>query len=269
MPELRVNGVWIYYEEQGTGDPIVCLHGSGSSAAFWTDAANVLATRGRTVIYDRRGFFRSERPEPYATNVHEQADDAAALIDALGASPAIVIGRSYGGAVAIDLALRYPERVRALALLEGDAPSLSVEATAWLQGLADEVFAAAEVDERTVAETVIVAVAGEQAWLTLPEEARDIFTANGPAIVAELRGGFPEVDVEHLATIDRPTLLVAATESLQPGYAEVTARMAAAMPSARVAWVEGGHLIDPAHPVVLDFLDDVPRAEVATAYFTP
>jgi esterase len=257
VPELTVNGVSLYYEDHGTGDPIVCLHGTGSSAAFWIDAARVLATRGRVIVYDRRGFSRSERPEPYATNVHEQADDAAGLIGALDAAPAVVIGRSYGGAVAIDLALRYPDRIRALALLEGDAPSLSAEATAWLDALAQDVYAAEERDEASVAETVIAAVAGGEAWSSLPEEARDIFTANGPAIVAELRGGFPEVDVEQLATIDRPTLLVAATESLQPGYGEVTGRMAEAMPSASVAWVEGGHLIDPAHPVVLDFLDDV------------
>jgi esterase len=257
VPELTVNGVSLYYEEHGAGEPIVCLHGSGSSAAFWTDAAHVLATRGRVIVYDRRGFSRSERPEPYATNVHEQADDAAALIEALDATAAIVIGRSYGGAVAIDLTLRYPDRVRALALLEGDAPSLSADAAEWLEALAQEAYAAAERDESSVAETVIAAVAGEDAWSSLPEEARDIFTANGPAIVAELRGGFPEVGVEQLATIDRPTLLVAATESLQPGYGEVTSRMAEAMPSARVEWVEGGHLIDPAHPVVLAFLDEV------------
>jgi pimeloyl-ACP methyl ester carboxylesterase len=66
-----------------------------------------MATRGRTIVYDRRGHFRSERPAPYVTNVHEQSDDAAALIDALAAAPAIVIGRSYGGAIALDLALRY------------------------------------------------------------------------------------------------------------------------------------------------------------------
>jgi esterase len=50
--------------------------------------------------------------------VAEQADDAAGLLDALAALPAVVIGRSYGGAVAIDLALRNPDRVRALVLLE-------------------------------------------------------------------------------------------------------------------------------------------------------
>ena len=78
------------------------------------------------------GSYRSERPEPYVTDVHEHADDAAALLDALAAAPAVVIGRSYGGATAIDLALRYPRHVRALVLLEGDAPSLSETAAEWL-----------------------------------------------------------------------------------------------------------------------------------------
>ena len=125
MSEVRVNGVSLYYEEHGAGEPIVGLHGAGSSAAMWIEAAPELAKRGRTILYDRRGSFRSERPEAYATNVHEQADDAAALIDALAAAPAILIGRSYGGAIAVDLTLRYPDRVRALVLLEGDVPLVS------------------------------------------------------------------------------------------------------------------------------------------------
>ena len=74
------------------------------------------------IAYDRRGCARSERPEPYErTSIAEHADDAAALLDALAAAPAVVIGRSYGATVATDLALRHPDRVRALVLLEGDA----------------------------------------------------------------------------------------------------------------------------------------------------
>ena len=122
---VRVNGVSLYYEEHGVGEPIVCIHGTSSSAAVWGDALEQLAKHGRTIAYDRRGCFRSERPEPYVTNVHQHADDAAALIEALGAAPAIVIGRSYGGETAIDLALRYPDRVRALALLEAAVLSMS------------------------------------------------------------------------------------------------------------------------------------------------
>jgi esterase len=257
VPEVRANGVSLYYEEHGTGEPILCIHGGGSSAAVWVDAAAELGTRGRTIVYDRRGSFRSERPEPYVTDVHQQADDAAALIDALAAAPAIVIGRSYGGTIAIDLALRYPDRVRALALLEGDAPSLSEDATRWLADLERRVLAAAKADIGTVTETVFRAVAGDAAWEGLPEAAKQMFAANGPAVVAELRGGFPDFTTEQLATIEQTTLLVIAEGSLQPGYAEVTSRMAAAMPSARVESIEGGHLINPADPVVLAFVDEV------------
>jgi pimeloyl-ACP methyl ester carboxylesterase len=257
VPEARVNGVSLYYEERGAGDAIVGLHGAGSSAVLWEDAAGELARRGRTILYDRRGHFRSERPEPYVTNVHEQADDAAALIDALAAVPAIVIGRSYGGAVAVDLALRYPGHVRALALLEGDAASFSESATRWIADLTERLLTVAEVDMSAVAETTIAAVAGAGAWQRLPEPVRELLTGNGPAIVAEVRGGFPDLTAEQLATIDQPTLLVAAKDSLQPGFPEVTSAMAAAMPSARVEWVEGGHLVNPAHPVVLGFVDEV------------
>ena len=189
--------------------------------------------------------------------MHEQADDGAALVGALGAAPAIVIGRTYGGAVAIDLALRYPDRVRALVLLEGDAPSFSEEATRWIADVTDEVLAAAEKDMSTVGQTVIEAVAGPGVWETLPVSLRELLTDNGPALVAEVRSGYPELTAEQLATIDQPALLVAAEESLQPGFEEVTSAMAAAMPSARVEWVKGGHLIDPAHPSVLAFVDEV------------
>lgn len=257
MPEVRVNGISLYYEEHGSGEAILGIHGSLSSAAFWTEAARTLAAYGRTIVYDRRGCARSERPDPYATNVHEQADDAAALIDALDAAPAIVIGRSYGGAVALDLALRYPDRVRALVQLEGDGGlTLSDTAMRELAELSGHVFAAAEDDIDSVARAVVHDVMGDGAWEELPESMREIFTANGPAIVAELSAGYPDVTVEQLAQVAQPTLLVAARGS-RFDYAEVTSIAAAAMPSARVEWVDGGHMVDPADPVVRRFVDEV------------
>lgn len=256
MPENRFNGVSLYYEEHGAGEPILCIHGTGSSAAFWVDATHELARHGRTIVYDRRGFARSECPEPFVTNVHQHTDDAAALIDALGAAPAIVIGRSYGGNVALDLALRYPDRVRALALLEGGPETLSESAMQWVADLEQELFAAAEEDITTVAETLIRGVAGDGAWEGFPEQARQIFTDNGPAIVAELRGGILDVSVEQLGSIAQPTLLVAGKDSL-PAFSEVTTVMAEAMPRAKVEWIEGGHIINPAHPAVLGFVDEV------------
>ena len=256
MSEIQVNGATLYFEEHGTGAPIVCIHGTGSSSVLWHDAAVVLATRGRTITYDRRGFSRSGRPEPFVTNVAQHADDAAALLDALAATPAIVIGRSQGGEIAVDLALRYPDRVRALALLEGGGMALSEAFVEWEAKLARRVEAAAEIDVGTVAETMFRAVLGDAGWEGLPASVRQIFVANGPAILAEFRGGSLDVDAEQLAAIERPTLLVAAKSS-PPEFADVIRVVAEAIPAARVEWVEGDHLIDPAHPVVLAFVDEV------------
>jgi esterase len=256
VAEVRVNGVSLYYEEHGAGEPILCIHGTGSSAAVWGDAVARLATRGRTIAYDRRGFSRSERPEPFVTDVRQHADDAAALLDALAAAPAIVIGRSQGGEIAVDLALGYPDSVRALALLEGGGLSLGEGARRWLAELDEQVFAAAEADMDSVGRTMLASVLGPGGWEELPEPVRRMFTDNGPAIVAEHRGGLLDVRPEELGRIGRPTLLVAARDS-PPVLAEATRLLAEAMPSARVEWVEGGHLIDPAHPAVLAFVDEV------------
>jgi esterase len=262
MSQISVNGVSIYYEEHGAGEPILCIHGTGSSAALWTDAAADLATRGRAIVYDRRGFARSGRPEPYVPDVRQHADDAAALLDALGAVPAIVIGRSFGGEIAVDLARRYPDRVRALALLEGGGFSLSESFRAWSDELDKQILEAAETDMSSVGEVMLRSVVGDAGWDGVPEPVRRIFSANGPAIAAEHRGGLLDVSLEQLGTIGQLTLLVAGKDS-PPAFADVTRIVARAIPAARVEWVEGGHLIDPAHPVVLAFVDEVLASAVA------
>jgi pimeloyl-ACP methyl ester carboxylesterase len=220
---------------------------------FWEGAAQTLAGHGRAIIYDRRGCSRSERPDPYeATTVGEHADDALELLSALGAEPAVLIGRSYGGTVALDLALRHPESVRAVALLEAGPMGLSPEYDAWFVALAARLEdVVAERGVEGVGETVLREVLG--AWEELPEVYRDVFTNNGPALLAEIRGGERLTDMAGLGELRTPTLIVAAAdspESLQHG----TDGLVQALPEAQVARVGGGHAIDPAGPEVLAFV---------------
>jgi pimeloyl-ACP methyl ester carboxylesterase len=168
----------------------------------------------------------------------------------------VVIGRSQGGEIAVDLALRYPERVRALALLEGGGFSLSDAFRRWEAELLEHVNAAAEADVSTVGETMFRLVLGDDGWGAMPDPLKQVFIAKSPAILAEERGGVLAVSADELGTIAQPTLLVGAKDSL-PEFVEVTNLMAEAMPQAKVEWVEGGHLINPAHPSVLEFVDDV------------
>lgn len=257
MADVHANGVRLYYEEHGEGDAIVCIHGTSSSALVWGDAVGELARLGRVIAYDRRGCTRSERPEPYErTTVAEHAEDASGLIDELEAAPAIVIGRSYGGEVALELALRHPEQVRALALLEPAALGFSAEADEWGEGIRDRMHAVAERDGvDAVAEAFLREVAGD-AWDSFPDAARRMFTDNGPAILAEIEGGDLEADAETLARIEQPTLLVAASGS-PPVFREVAEAIARAIPKARTATVAGSHLINPADPAVVAFVEEV------------
>ena len=260
MPGVRVNGIQLYYEEHGEGAPVACIHGAGSSALVWADAVEKLARLGRVIAYDRRGCARSERPDAYVrTSVAEHADDAAALLDALRAVPAVVIGRSYGGTVAADLALRYPDHVRALVLLEPDASrELAPAAAEWADALAGRLRGVASregVD--AVAEALITEVAGGDAWRSFPEEVRHMLRGNGPAVLAELTGRWwLEADAATLATIEQPALVVVAADS-PPAFHQAPEALAEALPNARLANVDGGHLIDPASPQVIAFVEEV------------
>ena len=255
MGRLLINGASLYVTEYSQGPAILGIHGTGSSAMLWEGAVAELSRRGRLILFDRRGCGRSERPKPYRfTSVGEHADDAASLLTALDAAPAIVIGRSYGGEVAVDLALRHPQVVRALVLLEPAMPMLAAELRQWLSDLRSELPAgSAPLD---VAERLIAAALGPGAWEQFPAEVQQVFVGNGPAILAEVHGGWTQPNAASLARITQPVLLVSATSSPQPFRAADLA-LAQLMPAARFERVGGGHVVDPTTPVVLEFLDSI------------
>jgi pimeloyl-ACP methyl ester carboxylesterase len=253
-----VNGVRLHCEDRGSGAAILCVHGAGSSARVWEPAAVRLAELGRVISYDRRGYSRSERPPPFRhALVAEHAHDAAALLDSLDAAPAVVLGRSYGGQVALELALRHPHHVSGLVLLEGVPESLDPEGAEWAADLRRRALAAGERSPDAAVETLFREVLGDDGWDGLPDDYRRTFIENGPAVLADLRGDdYLVFDADALTRIDKPALLMAAADS-HPAFRRVNERAAALMPRARTVLVEGGHMIDPADPAVLEFVREV------------
>jgi pimeloyl-ACP methyl ester carboxylesterase len=117
MPIAQRGKAHLHYETFGRKDapPVLLIMGMGFSSKAWGPMPERLAERYRVVVYDNRGAGRS-KSGGLVFRVKDMADDAAAVLDAAGVANAFVFGISMGGMVAMELALRHPVRVKAMAL---------------------------------------------------------------------------------------------------------------------------------------------------------
>jgi pimeloyl-ACP methyl ester carboxylesterase len=131
MAHIEGAGVALHYEERGDGPPLLVVHGMASDAAAWAAVLDELAAAGaRAIAYDRRGYGSSGAPEPYAaTTVQEQSQDAGALLQALAAAPAVLVGAGFGALVVLELLVRRPELARAAVLADPPLHAFVPEAT--------------------------------------------------------------------------------------------------------------------------------------------
>jgi pimeloyl-ACP methyl ester carboxylesterase len=112
---VQSDGATLYWEDEGSGEPVLLVMGLGMPATGWWRTVPVLAKRFRVLAFDNRGSGRSGRPKgPYS--LAQLTADALAVLDAAGEESAHVYGISLGGMVAQELALLAPERVRSLVL---------------------------------------------------------------------------------------------------------------------------------------------------------
>ena len=116
MPKVKVNGIDIYYEEHGSGEPVVMIGGLGADTTLWSKQVPAFSERFRVVVFDNRGSGQSDKPdEPYSIPMF--AADTVGLMQALGIERAHVVGASLGGLVAQELVLTHPEMVDRLVLV--------------------------------------------------------------------------------------------------------------------------------------------------------
>jgi len=115
MPYTTNNGIKIYWEEHGSGEPLLLIMGLGASLDQWRRTLPALSAHYRTIVFDNRGVGKTDMPEgPYP--IATMAEDARCVLDAAGVQSAHVYGISMGGMIAQELALQYPARVRKLVL---------------------------------------------------------------------------------------------------------------------------------------------------------
>jgi len=116
MPTTSANGITVYFERSGSGPPLLFLNGSGSTIETSRLLIEVFTPRFDVLVHDQRGLGRTEiPPEPYS--MADYAADALALLDEVGWQQCRVVGVSFGGMVAQELAVTAPDRVERLALV--------------------------------------------------------------------------------------------------------------------------------------------------------
>jgi pimeloyl-ACP methyl ester carboxylesterase len=233
----------IAWREAGVGPVVVLLHGLGGSRTAWEPQLAALSSRWRTVAWDLPGYGGSA-PLTGPLTFAGLADAVAGLLDAVGAEAAHVVGLSFGGMIAQHATLRYPARVRSLALLS-TSPAFGLDGTAADAWRAERL---APLDAgRTPAEIapeVIDAIAGP----SLSDAARAEQVAAMARIRTDaLRGAIaclPTHDVrDRLAGVTAPTLVLTGELDVEtpPAYGRA---LADAIPGARFAVVSGaGHLL--------------------------
>jgi pimeloyl-ACP methyl ester carboxylesterase len=229
MPRVVVNGAELYYEVRGTGPPVLLIMGATGDGGHFDALADVLADQFTVISYDRRGNGRSPVPAGWrTTSAEEQADDASALLDALGTGPAAVFGTSSGGTFALCLLVRHPDLVRGAILHEPG-----------LYALVDD-FDAVRAPVRALVEEAKEiggpSAAVERFWCYIVED-DDGWNRLAPALRARIRAtastlfevelGTYELylpDEQTMASLAAPVRLLVSADGL-PFFAEIADRL--------------------------------------------
>jgi 3-oxoadipate enol-lactonase len=261
VPTVHVNGIDIYYEQRGSGPRLLYFQGSGQTLARSGVMVDGFAKAFDVVAHDQRGLGQTEIP-PGPYEMADYAADAAALLDAIGWESCRAVGTSFGGMVAQEFAVTWPERVERLALvctspggayasypLHTLADMPPDEAKALGAKLLDGRFTPEWLAEHDGDRALVDMVAGMQAAPT-DDEAR-----RGELAQLDARSRLDVLD--RLGAITCPTFVAAGKYDhiAPPANAEAIAER---VPGAELRCYEGGHIFflqDPrAIPDIMEFL---------------
>lgn len=246
-----------FFRESGKGNAIVCIHASASSSGQWRPLMELLGERYRLIAPDLVGYGRSPAwPGDRDLWLSDEVDSLAPVFDAAGQTFSL-IGHSYGGAIALKVALRYREQLRCLILYEPVLFSLLVRhasdhpsATAEITELRDETTRAVEQDDLAMAaERFVDYWLGPGTWEMQPEARRMPLMEGMRKVAAEWQAAFNEpTPLAEFASLDTPTLYLTGAVSPAPTR-EIAALLAPILPRVQLMTFDGmGHMGPITHP---------------------
>jgi 3-oxoadipate enol-lactonase len=126
MPVIDLDGLRLHYQQRGKGPDVVLIHAATSNLSIWmfSNLMEALANEFRVTAYDLRGHGASDAPGSCYTSA-DMADDLSKLHSALQLGPAILVGHSFGGVIAIHTALLHPGMVRGVVIYDSFFPGLA------------------------------------------------------------------------------------------------------------------------------------------------
>lgn len=251
---VRVNGADLYHEIRGSGEPLLFIQGATGDGGTFQQVAERLSDDHTAITWHRRGNSLSPRPDDWtSTTIDEQADDAAALLRALGLAPAVVFGTSLGAVILLNMMMRHPDVLRGAIVHE--PPLLSVvpngsEIESELKAMVEKGLATA--GPRGTMERFIRINAGDENFENLDPELRDRLLGNAETFFfVELQAAVSYVpDAEVLPRCAVPALVLAGIDNRNTYYHDASAWVATRL-NAPLQEIPGGHTPYFDHPATL------------------
>ncbi|MBI3992654.1 MAG: alpha/beta hydrolase [Candidatus Lambdaproteobacteria bacterium] len=259
----RAGGRRLSWEDGGNGPAIVLVHGSPGAARNWRDVRGRLEDRYRVVAPDMPGHGRSDpRPAASPPRTDDVADDVEALAASLGA-PLLLVGHSYGGNVALQVALRGRVPVVGLVLFEPVALKvlalLGDDAFAPTRAVFDDYVARVTGGEHRAVERMVDFWFGAGAFARMPEAVQGALVAGAPANALDVQASFNETHSrEALAKLAYPVLTVYGSRSPQVSL-RIAQAVTACVPRGELRTLEGGtHAMTATHaPAVAELIGEM------------
>lgn len=269
----EINGTSLAYVDRGQGQNVVFVHGTSQDMRTWLHQLEPVSAKFRAIAYSRRYARPNEDIPPGQDDpMRPHVDDLLAFLRSLNATPAHLVGSSWGGFISLVTAIREPQIVRSLTLCEppvlplfvsndpkpGEILRLALRSpidafriVRFGVGVAEPVAKAYRAGDIEKANRIFgTALLGKQGFESIPDERRQMLDENQAVEIAQFLGeGFPPLEAEDVRAMEAPALLVAGERTPPLFRKTIIGKLEQLLPDAeRVEIPNAAHLMHEENP---------------------